>query len=68
MKSINRIQKQVLERLKSKVPVLEVRWNEEHRVASLLEGTLLPWDQVQKPDMIMRAVRPLGDSRLRGGL
>lgn len=56
MKNINRIQKQLLQRVKSQVPDLEVRWNEEHGVASLLEGKLLPWEKIQKPEMIVRAV------------
>lgn len=56
MKNINRIQKQLLEKVKSEVPDLEVRWNEEHGVASLLEGKLLPWAKIQKPDMIVRVL------------
>ena len=56
MEAINEDQRQVLDELESQVPDLEVRWNDERGVASLLEGKLLPWDQERGPKGIVSAI------------
>jgi Zn-dependent metalloprotease len=56
MKNISKIQGELLEKLRSQLPELIVRWNEERGVASLLQGYLIPSQRIKEPDEILYAV------------
>lgn len=56
MKNVSETQEKLLEKFRSQLPELNVRWSEERGVASLLQGRLIPWERFQKPDEILRAV------------
>jgi Zn-dependent metalloprotease len=55
MENVTTQQRELLEKVREKVPDLSLRWNDERGVASMIEGNLLPWNKIGKPDEIVRA-------------
>lgn len=56
MKNSSDLQQELMEKLRDQVEDLEVRWNEEQGVASVVEGTLIPWGEVQEPESMIPVV------------
>ena len=53
MRNVSERQDRLLKRIRTRVPDLVLRWSSMRGVASLIEGTLLPWKKVKRANNII---------------
>jgi len=56
MENITDNQKELVNKINSEFPNIEIRWNEERGSAQIIKGTLIQWSKIQEPNTLLRYV------------